>query len=250
GVTMMLEAIRHTNESTRFYQASSSELFGNVGLEGCPKGLDESSAFRPASPYAAAKLYGHFITSIYREAYGLFAVNGILFNHESPLRGLEFVTRRISNAVAKISLGLQKGLTLGNLKARRDWGYAPEYVEAMWKMLQQDEPEDYVIATGESHSVEEFAKVAFQQVGLEWSDHVREDESLKRPLDVDDLRGDCSKANKGLDWKPKTTFKELVAIMVDEDIKRWKRYQNGEMFPWDAASYPEKLKIKTRSLRS
>jgi len=246
AVTRILEVIRQVNPEIKFYQASTSELYGNSRSEGL---LNEETKFRPASPYAAAKLYGYWITRIYREAYGIFAVNGILFNHESPLRGLEFVTRKISNAVAKIVLGLEKELRLGNLEAKRDWGYAPEYVESMWLMLQQDESDDYVIATGEAHSVREFCEIAFDIAGLDWQEYVKVDKRFMRPLDVNYLCGDYSKAKKKLGWKPKTKFKQLVKIMVEEDLKRWERWLNGEKFPWDAPNYPSEAKILTRALR-
>ena len=246
AVTRILEVIRQVNPEIKFYQASTSELYGNSRSEGL---LNEETPFKPASPYAAAKLYGYWITRIYREAYGIFAVNGILFNHESPLRGLEFVTRKISNAVAKIALGLEKELRLGNLEAKRDWGYAPEYVESMWLMLQQDEPDDYVIATGEAHSVKEFCEIAFNIVGLDLQEYVKVDKRFMRPLDVNYLCGDYSKAKKKLGWKPKTKFKQLVKIMVDEDLNRWERWLNGEKFPWDAPNYPSEYKILTRALR-
>jgi len=246
AVTRILEVIRQVNPEIKFYQASTSELYGNSRSEGL---LNEETKFRPASPYAAAKLYGYWITRIYREAYGIFAVNGILFNHESPLRGLEFVTRKISNAVAKIVLGLEKELRLGNLEAKRDWGYAPEYVESMWLMLQQDESDDYVIATGEAHSVREFCEIAFDIAGLDWQEYVKVDKRFMRPLDVNYLCGDYSKAKKKLGWKSKTKFKQLVKIMVEEDLKRWERWLNGEKFPWDAPNYPSEAKILTRALR-
>uniref|UniRef100_A0A7C2P8M4 GDP-mannose 4,6-dehydratase n=1 Tax=candidate division WOR-3 bacterium TaxID=2052148 RepID=A0A7C2P8M4_UNCW3 len=246
GVTRILEAIRQVNPEIKFYQASTSELYGNCKKEGS---LSEKDPFCPSSPYAAAKLYGYWITRIYREAYGIFAVNGILFNHESPLRGLEFVTRKISNAVAKITLGLEKELRLGNLEAKRDWGYAPEYVESMWLMLQQHEPDDYIIATGESHSVKEFCEIAFDTVGLDWQEYVKVDRRFMRPLDVNYLQGDYSKAKKKLGWVPRTKFKQLVKIMVKEDLNRWERWLNGEKFPWDAPNYPNEYKILTRALR-
>ncbi|RLG58347.1 MAG: GDP-mannose 4,6-dehydratase [Candidatus Hydrothermarchaeota archaeon] len=245
GTTRILEAIRHINPKIKFYQASTSELYGNnkSGIQ------DEDTPFRPASPYAAAKLYGYWITKIYRESYGIFACNGILFNHESPLRGLEFVTRKISNAVAKIVLGMESSIELGNLEAKRDWGYAPEYVEAMWLMLQQDEPDDYVIATNEAHSVKEFAQKAFEIAGLNWKNHVKVSQKFLRPLDVNFLRGDYSKAKEKLGWEPKIRFKELVEIMVKEDLNRWKRWKKGEKFPWDAPHYPAEANILTRALR-
>jgi len=246
AVTRILEVIRQVNPEIKFYQASTSELYGNSRSEGL---LNEETQFKPASPYAAAKLYGYWITRIYREAYGIFAVNGILFNHESPLRGLEFVTRKISNAVAKIALGLEKELRLGNLEAKRDWGYAPEYVESMWLMLQQDEPDDYVIATREAHSVKAFCEIAFNIVGLDLQEYVKVDKRFMRPLDVNYLCGDYSKAKKKLGWKPRTKFQQLVKIMVEEDLKRWERWLNGEKFPWDAPNYPSEYKILTRALR-
>lgn len=242
GVTRILEAVRQINPKIKLYQASTSELYGkgntNVQAEGTP--------FKPASPYAAAKLYGYWITRTYREGYGIFACNGILFNHESPLRGLEFVTRKISNAVAKISLGIQKELALGNLEAERDWGYAPEYVESMWLMLQQAEPGDYVIATGECHSVGEFAERAFSIIGLDWKKYVTIDKKFFRPLDVERLCGDYSKARQKLGWEPKTTFSELVELMVNEDLQRWRRWQSGDRFPWDAPNYPHENRILSR----
>jgi len=242
GVTRMLEIIRHLNKKIKFYQASTSELFGN-----CKKApQDEKTIFMPNSPYATAKLYSYHITRIYREAYGIFACNGILFNHESPLRGLEFVTRKISNAVAKIKLGLQKKLHLGNLDAKRDWGYAPDYVEAMWLMLQNKKPEDYVIASGETHSVREFAKQAFSIVGLDYKKYVVVDKKLLRPMDVPLLQGNPLKARKELGWKPKTSFKELVEIMVKADLKRWELYLKGKIFPWDSPSFPHKIEILGR----
>ena len=245
GVARVLEAIRQINPEIKFYQASTSELYGN----GNSDSQNENTPFKPTSPYAVAKLYGYWITKIYRQGYKIFACNGILFNHESPLRGLEFVTRKISNAVAKISLGLEKELTLGNLEAKRDWGYAPEYVESMWLILQQDEPDDYVIATNEAHSVREFCEKAFDVVGLDWQKYVKVDKRFFRPLDTNYLRGDYSKAKQKLNWKPKTKFDDLVKIMVDEDLKKWQRWQNGERFPWDAPNYPGEAHVLTRSLR-
>ena len=245
GVTRILEAVREINPKIKFYQASTSELYGNT-LSG-PQ--TEDTPFQPASPYAAAKLYGFSITRIYREGYGVFACNGILFNHESPLRGLEFVTRKISNAVAKIALGLEKELKLGNLKAKRDWGYAPEYVQSMWLMLQQDEPDDYVIATNEAHSVEEFLEKAFAIVNLDWKKYVKVDERFLRPLDVNFLQGDYSKARQKLGWEPRIKFDQLVEVMVKEDLERWERWQKGERFPWDAPNYPNENKILSRMLR-
>ena len=246
GVTRILEAIRHVNKDIRFYQASTSELFGHSDDNNA---LSEESPFRPQSPYAAAKLYGYWITRIYRGGYGMFACNGILFNHESPLRGLEFITRKISNAAAKISLGLQKGISVGNLDAMRDWGYAPDYVESMWMMLQEEEPDDYVVATNESHSVREFAEKAFQEVGLDYRDHVKVDRKFLRPLDVRFLQGDYRRAREKLGWNPRVSFDGLLSIMVKEDLARWERWMKGEQFPWDAIHYPHENQILSRSER-
>jgi len=210
----LLEAIRDAKVACRFYQASSSEMFGSS-----PPPQNERTPFAPRSPYAAAKLYAHWTTINYREAYGMFAVNGIMFNHESPRRGATFVTRKITRAAAAIVTGKQTELYLGNLDARRDWGYAPDYVEAMWLMLQQDEPDDYVIATGESHSVREFLQEAFGLVNLNPDDHVRSDPRYFRPTEVDELRGDASKARDKLGWKSRTSFKALVRLMVEADMK-------------------------------
>lgn len=242
GVTRVLEAIRLKNSKIKFYNASTSELFGNSAREI----QNTETPFEPASPYAAAKLYGHWITRIYREAYKIFACNGILFNHESPLRGLEFVTRKISNMVAQISLGLADELGLGNMEAMRDWGYAPEFVESMWLILQQEKPDDYVIATGESHSVREFAELAFNIAELDYKKYVKTNERFSRPLDVGFLRGDYSKAKKILGWEPRTRFAKLVEIMVREDMERWKNWLDGKRFPWDAASYPSENRILSR----
>jgi GDPmannose 4,6-dehydratase len=214
GVVRMLDAIRTVNPGIRFYQASSSEMFGKVRQT--PQ--NEATPFHPRSPYGVAKVYGHYITVNYRESYGMFACSGILFNHEGPRRGLEFVTRKITNSVAKIKLGLQKQVALGNLSARRDWGFAGDYVRAMHMMLLQDEPDDYVIATGETHSVEEFCELAFAHVGLDWRDHVVTDERFLRPAEVDLLIGDATKARTRLGWTTTVTFPELVAMMVDSDL--------------------------------
>lgn len=211
----ILEAIRETGLRAKFYQASSSEIFGKV-LEVPQR---ETTPFYPRSPYGAAKVYAYWITVNYRESYGLFGCNGILFNHESPRRGETFVTRKITRAVPQIKAGLQDKLYLGNLDAKRDWGYAKEYVEAMWLMLQQDEPEDYVIATGETHSVREFLEEAFSYAGLDWRKHVEIDKRYYRPAEVDLLIGDASKAKKKLGWEPKTKFKDLVHLMVDADMR-------------------------------
>ncbi len=215
GVTRLLDAIRCVDPSIRFYQASSSEMFGKA-LE-TPQ--NEQTRFYPRSPYGVAKVYGHWITVNYRESYGLHASCGILMNHESPRRGLEFVTRKISHAVARIKLGLQQELRLGNLQAKRDWGYAADYVRAMRLMLQQDEPGDYVVATGEAHSVREFCEIAFNHVGLEWQKHVVIDQRFFRPAEVDLLVGDSTRAREVLGWKPDVDFPELVVLMVDADIQ-------------------------------
>lgn len=215
GVTRLLDAIRLVKRNVRFYQASSSEMFGKV--QEVPQ--RETTPLYPRSPYGVAKVYGHWITINYRESYDLFACSGILFNHESPRRGLEFVTHKISNAVARIKLGLDNELRLGNLDARRDWGYAPDYVRAMWLMLQQDEPDDYVIATGETHSVQEFCEEAFGHVGLDWREFVVQDPRFMRPAEVDLLVGDPGKAARKLGWQPEVTFRELVRIMVDADME-------------------------------
>jgi len=214
GVTRLLDAIRLVDPEIRFYQASSSEMFGKV--HEVPQ--KETTPFHPRSPYGVAKVYGHWITLNYRESYDLHATSGILFNHESPRRGLEFVTRKISHTVAQIKLGLVDELRLGNLDAQRDWGFAGDYVEAMWLMLQQDAPEDFVICTGETHSVREFCEVAFGHVGLDWEQHVVIDEAFFRPAEVDLLVGDATKAERVLGWKPETTFEDLVTMMVDADI--------------------------------
>ncbi len=214
GVARLLEAVRLVCPKAKFYQASTSEMFGKV--REVPQ--KETTPFYPRSPYGVAKVYGHWITVNYRESYGMFAVSGILFNHESPRRGLEFVTRKISYGVAKIKLGLASELRLGNLDARRDWGYAGDYVRAMWLMLQQDEPEDYVIGTGETHSVREFCEIAFSHVGLDYRDYVVQDPRFFRPAEVDLLVADPSKARQKLGWSPTVTFEELVKMMVDADL--------------------------------
>ena len=219
GVTKMLEAIRHTLPQTRFYQASSSEMFGKV--REVPQ--NESTPFYPRSPYGVAKAYGHFIAVNYRESFKLFAVSGILFNHESPRRGLEFVTRKVTHAVARIKLGLQDQLPMGNLEAKRDWGFAGDYVEAMWRMLQADDPQDYVIATHETHSVQELLEVAFARADLDWKKHVVVDSALVRPAEVELLIGDYAKAKRQLGWEPKVRFKELIETMVDADLERLSR---------------------------
>jgi len=242
AVTKLLEAIRFFDPGIKFYQASSSEMFGNTSSTS----QDESTPFTPASPYGLSKLYAHWITNIYRQSYGMFAVAGILFNHESPLRGMEFVSRKITNGVAEISLGMKDELVLGNLDAKRDWGYTPEYVEAMHSMLHNDKPEDFVIGTGESHSVREFAKLAFGLVGLDWKDYVKVDSRFLRPLEIDNLCGDHRKAKRRLGWAPKVKFEKLVKLMLDEDLRRWKMFLDGKSFPWDAPLYPSEANIITR----
>ncbi len=215
GVTRLLEAIRHVKPDARFYQASSSEMFGKV-VEVPQR---ETTPFYPRSPYGVAKVYGHWITVNYRESYGMFACSGILFNHESPRRGLEFVTHKVTHAAARIKLGLQHELRLGNLDARRDWGYAGDYVRGMWLMLQQDQPDDYVLATGETHSVRELCEMAFGHVGLDWRDYVVVDPKHYRPAEVDLLVGDASKARRVLGWEPSVNFEQLVRMMVDADLQ-------------------------------
>jgi GDPmannose 4,6-dehydratase len=221
GVARLLESIRTVNPKMRFYQASTSEMFGKV--QAIPQ--TEATPFYPRSPYGVAKLYAHWMTINYRESYDLFGCSGILFNHESPLRGVEFVTRKITLAVARIKHGLQKDLRLGNLDAKRDWGYAKEYVEGMYLMLQQDMPDDYVLATGETHTVQEFVGLAFEAAGLEWQKYVVLDPAFVRPAEVDLLLGDPSKAKRVLGWQPKTTFKELVTLMVEADLERVARFK-------------------------
>ena len=216
GVTRILDAIRQVDTSIRFYQASSSEMFGKV--RDVPQ--TEATPFYPRSPYGVAKAFGHHITVNYRESYDLFAVSGILFNHESPRRGLEFVTRKVSDGVARIKHGLIDSLLLGNLDARRDWGFAGDYVRAMWMMLQRDRPDDYVIATGTSHSVRDLVRLAFSQVGLEWEEWVRVDPNLLRPAEVDHLVGDASKARQKINWSPTVDFEHLISRMVDADMER------------------------------
>ncbi len=221
GVTRLLEAARHICLKSKFYQASSSEMFGKV--REVPQ--TELTPFHPRSPYAVSKVYGHYITVNYRESYDMFAVSGILFNHESPRRGKEFVTRKITDGVARIKLGLSRELRLGNLESERDWGYAGDYVKAMWMMLQQDNPEDYVIATGKSHSVRQFLKASFDCVGLDWEEYVVQDPRFIRPAEVDHLIGDAAKAKKQLGWEPEISFEELVRRMVEADLDRWNSFR-------------------------
>ena len=216
GVTRMLEAVRHVDPSIRLYQASSSEMFGKV--REVPQ--TELTPFYPRSPYGVSKVFAHYITVNYRESYELFAVSGILFNHESPRRGLEFVTRKVTDGVARIKLGLSRELRLGNLDAQRDWGFAGDYVRAMWLMLQQDEPDDFVVATGESHSVRELVEIAFRHAGLDWQEYVKTDPGLLRPAEVDHLIGDPAKARRVLKWQPSVDFNGLVRMMVDADVAR------------------------------
>ena len=216
GVTRILEAIRLVHPTAKFYQASSSEMFGRVSET--PQ--RETTSFYPRSPYGVAKVYGHWITVNYRESYNLFAVSGILFNHESPRRGIEFVTRKVTDGVARIKLGTAKEIRLGNLDARRDWGFAGDYVEAMWRMLQQPQAQDYVVGTGVTHSVRELVEAAFGHVGLDWKKHVKTDPKYVRPAEVDVLQADPSKARRELGWSPRVSFSELVAMMVDADLER------------------------------
>ena len=222
GVTRMLEAIRTVNPKIRFYQASSSEMFGKI--QETPQ--NEKTPFYPRSPYGVAKVYGHWITVNYRESYRIFCCSGILFNHESPRRGWEFVSRKVTSAAAKIKLGLQKELRMGNLDAHRDWGFAGDYVEAMWLMLQQDEPEDFVIATGISHSVQDLIQAAFDHLGLDWEEYVKIDPKLLRPAEVDYLVGDATKAKAKLGWQPRVTFEELIKMMIDYDMQLNQKIQD------------------------
>jgi len=230
SVVILLREIHKLNASIKFYQAGTSEMFG---VEKSPV-KNELTPFHPVSPYAIAKLVGFWLVNMYRGGYGMYAVNGILFNHESPIRGLEFVTRKVTNGVAKISLGLAKDLRLGNLSAKRDWGYAPEYVKGIWMMLQQKESDNYVLATNETHSIRELVDEACSVAGISKSKIISSKENL-RPFDVPNLKGDYAKAKKKMGWNPKTKFKEVVKIMVEEDISRWERWMKGEQFPWDAA---------------
>jgi GDPmannose 4,6-dehydratase len=240
GVVMLLESVKQIDREIKVYHASTSEIFGNFyrGAKKKEKIVSEDDIFWPASPYGASKLFSYHQVRIYREAYDMFAVNGILFNHESPLRGLEFVSRKIANAVARIKLGLQDKIELGNVEAKRDWGYAPEYVVAMWLMLQQDTPEDFVIATGASRSVKDFFKCACDCADLKWEDVISVSDRYKRPLDVNYLCGNAIKAKKILGWKAETRFDQLVELMVAQDLQRWQDYLKGKIFPWDALNDP------------
>jgi len=244
GTVRILEEIKKFNDKIKFYQASSSEMYGNE------KSLvkNELTPFHPSSPYAIAKLYAYWMSNLYREAYSMYVVNGISFNHESPLRGLEFVTRKVSNGVAKISLGLTNKLELGNLSAKRDWGYAPEYVQGIWMMMQQKNPDDYVLATNESHSIKELVVEACKVGGIPIS-KIKSSAKNLRPFDVENLRGDYSKARKKLGWKPKTMFKKLIKIMVEEDISRWERWLKGEHFFWDAITAGEDSHILRKKIK-
>lgn len=225
GVTRLLEAVRRVNPKIRFYQASSSEMYGKV--RETPQ--TELTPFYPRSPYGVAKVYGHHITVNYRESYGMFAVSGILFNHESPRRGLEFVTRKVTDAVARIKCGLANEVRLGNLDAKRDWGFAGDYVRAMWLMLQQDTPDDFVVSTGTTQSVKELVQIAFNHVGLDWQQYVKIDKAFVRPAEVDLLVGDPAKAKKILGWTPEVTFRQLVEMMVDADVARWEKRKAGRL---------------------
>ena len=227
GVMRVLEAVRRVQPKARFYQASSSEMFGHVGTKLGLKPQNESTPFYPRSPYAVAKVYGHWITVNYRESYNLYAVSGILFNHESPRRGLEFVTRKVTYGAARIKLGLTKEVRLGNMEAKRDWGFALDYVGAMWMMLQQDGPEDYVVGTGIQHSVQDLVELAFKHLDLDWRAHVIQDEQFMRPADVIDLVADPSRARKELGWEPTVDFAGLVRMMVDADLERLSSQSEG-----------------------
>lgn len=238
GVVMLIREIKKFNDKTKFYQAGSSEMYG---VEKSPV-KNESTSFQPVSPYAISKLAAFWAVNMYSKGYGMYAVNGILFNHESPIRGLEFVTRKITNGVAKISLGITKDLRLGNLAAKRDWGFAPEYVEGIWMMLQQKEPDYYVLATGETHSIKELVEEACHVAGIPPS-RIKTSKNNFRPLDIPDLKGDYTKARKKLGWKPKTKFKKLVKIMVEEDISRWERWIKGEQFPWDVTTSVQESQV-------
>jgi GDPmannose 4,6-dehydratase len=242
GVIRILEEIKKINPKIKFYQASSSEMYG----EETSIIKNEKTPFYPSSPYAIAKLYAFWTVNLYRRAYGMFATNGILFNHESSLRGLEFVTRKISNGVAKISLGLSNELKLGNLSAKRDWGFAPEYVKGMWMMLQQKNPDDYVLATNQTHSIKDFVSEACKIAGISTT-KIKTSKENFRPFDVPYLRGDYSKAKKELGWKPEIKFKKLVKLMVEEDISRWERWLKKEYFPWDAFTSGEDSFVLSKS---
>jgi GDPmannose 4,6-dehydratase len=244
GLTRILEAVRLVKPDARVCQASSSELFGLNGKIGTTQ--NEETPFKPSSPYAVAKLYAYWTARVYRDSYGMFVSNSLAYNHESQIRGLEFVTRKVTNSAARIKLGLQKSLRLGNMEAKRDWGYAPEFVEAMLLMLKQNKPGDYVIATGETHSVRELCDLAFKCVNLDYSDYVIMDTRYTRPVDVQGLCGDSSRAKRELGWEPRVKFKELVELMLVTDLSRWERWKTGEQFPWDARNYTEDVDIVSR----
>lgn len=237
GFARLLEAVLKTDKQARIYQASTIEIFGYGKI----KRLAADMPFHPVNPYAVAKLYAHWLGQMYREDFGLFICNGIMFNHESPLRGLNFVTRKITNAAARIKLGLEGELRLGNTDSKRDWGYAPEYVDAAWRMLQQAKPDDYIISTGQWHSVKEFVIKAFKVAGLDWQRYVKTDPDLLRPVDVPFAIGDYNKTRQVLGWQPCVKFDKLVEIMVNEDLARWQRHLKGETFPWDAISDAQEL---------
>lgn len=245
GTARILESIRQIAPAIKFYNAASSEMYG----EEIGGSQNEDTPFSPASPYAAAKLYSYNMTKIYRRGYGLFAVSGILMNHESPLRGMEFVTRKITNAVAKIKLGLADYLELGNLDTKRDWGYAPDYIEAMWAMLQLDKPQEFVIATGECHSVREFCSQAFGELGLDYKRYIRQSQMFMRPCEVFYHKGDATLAKDILGWQPNVRFDELVHIMVLADYQRWQDYLAGKRFAWDAPCYPNESRLLTKMAR-
>lgn len=236
GTLRILEEVRKFNQEIRFYHAASSEMYG------IEKSVvkNEHTPFNPVSPYAIARVLGYWTVNLYRNSHDMYATNGILFNHESPLRGLQFVTRKVSNGVARISLGLSKNLELGNLSVKRDWGYAPEYVEGMWMILQQKKPDDYVLATGKSHSIKELVEEACKIAGISTSKITSSKENF-RPFEVVNMKGDYGKARKKMGWEPKTGFKKLIKIMVEEDIMRWERWSKGEQFPWDASTTGKSL---------
>jgi GDPmannose 4,6-dehydratase len=240
GTVRILDEIKRNKKKIKFYQASSSEMYGSESS----KIKNESTPFNPSSPYAISKLYAHWTVNLYRKAYGIHATSGILFNHESSLRGLEFVTRKVSNGIAKISLGLMENLQLGNLDAKRDWGYAPEFVEGMWMMLQQKNADDYVLATNETHSISELVNEACKVAGIS-SHKIKSTKANFRPYDLEYLKGDYTKAEREIGWKPKIKFKKLVKIMVEEDISRWERWLKKEYFPWDAATSGENFLNKS-----
>ncbi len=245
GVLGILEIVRNFNSKIKVYLASTSELYGDsVDVSGFQ---NEETSLKPNSPYGLSKLYSHELARIYRNGYGMFVSAGILFNHESELRGLEFVTRKVTNSIAKIKLGLQNELRLGNLDAKRDWGYAPDYVGAIWQIMQHHKADDFVISTGETHSVKEFVEEAFKIAGLDWKLYVRIHDQHKRLYEVPYLKGDYSKAKRELGWEPKTTFKELVKIMVESDLRRWEKHLKGESFSWDAPNHSENLNYLYRA---